>query len=276
MRLEPGPIAAAPRSSRHSNAALAQHMMKLRPKVPEGFTIVLERPFVVIGNDPKREVDRRARDTVKWAVDMLKQDYFQRDPEDIIDIWLFKDKRSYEHYTKAIFDDTPTTPYGYYSPAHKALIMNISTGGGTLVHEIVHPFIATNFPECPSWFNEGLASLYEQSGSRDGHIIGRTNWRLPGLQRAIRGDGLGSFKQLCSTSTRDFYEDPRGTNYAQARYLCYYLQEKGRLHDYYHQFRRAAADDPTGYKTLQSVLGEKDMAAFQKRWEKYVLALEYD
>ena len=24
--------------------------------------------------------------------------------------------------------------------------MNISTGGGTLVHEIVHPFIEANFP----------------------------------------------------------------------------------------------------------------------------------
>jgi len=28
-----------------------------------------------------------------------------------------------------------------------------------LVHEIVHPFMRANFPECPAWFNEGLASL---------------------------------------------------------------------------------------------------------------------
>ena len=34
--------------------------------------------------------------------------------------------------------------------------MNISTGGGTLVHEIVHPFIEANFPACPPWLNEGL------------------------------------------------------------------------------------------------------------------------
>jgi len=275
MRLEPGRIAPAPRKLQHGQAALAQHMMKLKPKIPAGFSVVIERPFVVLGDDPLPEVQRRAKDTVRWAVDHLKQAYFQRDPNEIIDIWLFKDKPSYEHHTANIFGDKPTTPYGYYSPAHRALIMNISTGGGTLVHEIVHPFIATNFPNCPSWFNEGLASLYEQSGSRDGQIIGRTNWRLAGLQRAIRGKGVGSFEQLCSTTTREFYEDARGTNYAQARYLCYYLQEQGKLHDFYHRFRRSAVDDPTGVTTLKTVLGEDDLTKFQQDWEKFVLGLEY-
>ena len=46
--------------------------------------------------------------------------------------------------------------------------MNIATGGGTLVHEIVHPFVEANFPGCPTWFNEGLGSLYEQSAERKG------------------------------------------------------------------------------------------------------------
>jgi hypothetical protein len=79
------------------------------------------------------------------------------------------------------FQSKPTTPYGYYSSTHKALVMNISTGGGTLVHEIVHPFIEANFPNCPAWLNEGLGSLYEQCGEVDGHIHGYTNWRLPGI-----------------------------------------------------------------------------------------------
>ena len=110
---------------------------------------------------------------------------------------------------------------------HQALVMNIATGGGTLVHEIVHPFMAANFPGCPSWFNEGLASLYEQCGEREGRIRGETNWRLPGLQQAIRADRVPSFESLMSTTTRQFYDKDPGTNYSQARYLCYYLQEQG-------------------------------------------------
>ncbi len=44
---------------------------------------------------------------------------------------------------------------------------------------------------------------------------------------------------------------------------------------FYHAFYAARADDPTGYKTLQSVLGKKDMAAFKKEWEAYVLKLRF-
>jgi hypothetical protein len=153
--------------------------------------------------------------------------------------------------------------------------MNIATGGGTLVHEIVHPFMRANFPECPDWFNEGLASLYEQSEDRGGHIRGRTNWRLAGLQQAIRDGNLSSFEGLTATTADQFYNQDRGSNYAQARYLCYYLQERGLLVKFYQEFVAGRKDDPTGYKTLQKVLGEKDMAAFQKRWEAYVLGLRF-
>jgi hypothetical protein len=61
--------------------------------------------------------------------------------------------------------------------------------------------------------------------------------------------------------------------YGQARYLCYYLQEKGLLTKFYHDFVANASHDPTGFNTLKRVLREDDMAAFQKRWENFVLAL---
>ena len=140
-----------------------------------------------------------------------------------------------------------------------------------LVHEIVHPFIASNFPECPAWFNEGLASLYEQASERDGHIIGLTNWRLAGLQKALRNGKVPSFETLCGTTTHEFYDRDSGPNYAQARYLCYYLQERGLLTKYFHTFRNNSATDTTGYETLLSVLDEDDGSAFRKRWEEFVL-----
>jgi hypothetical protein len=154
-------------------------------------------------------------------------------------------------------------------------VMNISTGGGTLVHEIVHPFMASNFPACPSWFNEGLASLYEQCRDNQGHIWGSTNWRLRVLQLAIASDRVPAFKELCSTTTNEFYREDPGTNYSQARYLCYYLQEQGKLVDYYHAFRKNAQKDPGGYQTLAEVLGEKDLKQFKKKWEQYVSKLRY-
>jgi hypothetical protein len=277
LRLEPDHLILPPRRvDRVSSADYAQHIRKLKARLPEGFTLVLQRPFVVLGNEPADTVHARVENTIEWAVSRLKRDYFDRNPSEIIDIWLFEDGFTYEEYTQKLLGEKPTTPYGFYSPRHHALVMNIATGGGTLVHEIVHPFIAANFPDCPSWSNEGLASLYEQAQDREGHIAGLTNWRLRGLHAAIRDGEVPSFEKLCSTTTREFYDRDRGTNYAQARYLCYYLQEHGLLVKFYRAFHRNVATDPTGVETLKSILGEENLAAFQARWEKYVLKLTFE
>jgi hypothetical protein len=260
-----------------AHPALAEHLAEATRKAPKGFTVIPQPPFVVLGDEPADAVRQHATRTVKWAVDKLKQDYFSRDPDEIIDIWLFRNHASYTNHAWKLFHETPTTPFGYYSATHQALVMDIGTGGGTLVHEIVHPFMRANFPKCPAWFNEGLASLYEASAERNGHIRGLVNWRFKGLEQAIKEGKTISFQQLTSLSTEDFYGGNHSLNYsqyyAQARYLCYYLQERGLLVKFYHQFVANAGHDPTGYATLQRVLGENDMVAFQKKWEQFVLKL---
>lgn len=254
-----------------------QHLKELKQRLPhDGFSIVIQKPFVVIGDEPLETVKVRAEKTVKWAVDHLRREYFTRDPVAILDIWLFRDANSYEEYTEQLTKRKPTTPYGFYSSANKALFMNISTGGGTLVHEIVHPFMESNFPGCPSWFNEGLASLYEQSSERNGRIIGLTNWRLKGLQSAIRKETVPPFSTLCRTTTSEFYNQDKGTNYSQARYLCYYLQERGLLQKFYNAFRKNVAEDPSGLKTLKLILQEEDLDDFQLRWQESVMKLKFE
>jgi hypothetical protein len=153
--------------------------------------------------------------------------------------------------------------------------MNIATGGGTLIHEMTHAFIAANFPRCPAWFNEGLASLYEASAERNGHIVGLVNWRFKGLEKAIRERKVISFKDLTAKVGPEFYRGGGNYNqfYAQARYLCFYLQEKGLLHKFYREFVKNVDRDPTGYNTLHEILGRPDMTQFQADWEKFILNL---
>lgn len=268
-------IEATSRTADNSESDYSRHVEQLMKRLPSNdFTIVVQPPFVVIGDGAPDDVREHSERTVKWAVDKLKQDYFARDPKEILDIFLFKDASSYQRNALALFGDKPNTPYGYYSSRHKALIMNISTGGGTLVHEIVHPFIEANFPNCPPWLNEGLGSLYEQSGEVQGHIHGYPNWRLPGLQNAIRANQVPAFKTLMSFDARAFYNDDKGTNYAQSRYLCYYLQQRGLLVKFYREFLARQKTDPTGFETLQRILQTRDMKTFKLKWEKYVLGLQ--
>jgi hypothetical protein len=237
-----------------------------------GLTVVVEAPFVIVGDEKPATVRKRATGTLRWAVTMLKQDYFARDPDEIIEVWLFKNEKTYRAGAKKYFGDEPDTPYGYYSPTHRAMIMNIGPGAGTLVHEIVHPYMEANFPEVPAWFNEGLASLYEHSGEENGHIVGKLNWRLRGLHAELKSGHRRDFESLTGTTSEEFYGADDDT-YAQARYLVYYLQEKGLLHAFYKEFAANHAKDPTGYKSLAKVLGRDDMDVFYEEWVKWVMKL---
>jgi hypothetical protein len=234
----------------------------------KGFTVVVEPPFVVIGDDPPERVHHHARGLVRWSVTLLEKELFDARPEEILEVWLFKDRPSYQRNTWKIFREKPSTPFGWYSPDHKALIMNIGTGGGTLVHEIVHPFVEADFPAAPAWLNEGLGSLYEGVTEKQGRIWGVPNWRLPDLRDGIRAGQVPGFRTLFRSTTDEFYAMEHG--YAQARYLCLWLQEEGLLVEFYRKVRAGADAE----KTLVA-LSKRDLTTFQKEWSAWVLRLKY-
>ena len=269
---------ATPADSAPNKDPYVEHVAALRKQLAnKGFTkvdIVIEKPFVVVGDAGPDELQLDA-ETVRWAIKHLEADFFAARPTKIINIFLFQDAATYERGVKRLTGDEPGTPYGFYSKTHGGMFMNIGTGGGTLVHEIVHPYVEADFPNAPPWLNEGLGSLFEQSASRNGHIVGLTNWRLEGLQRAITAKRVPTFHALTRLSSDAFYGDDSGVHYAASRYLLYYLQEKGRLRDFYRAFRAARKQDPSGYATLVATLGVADMAAFEKQWRAYVAKLTF-
>jgi hypothetical protein len=234
----------------------------------KGFTVVVTAPFVIVGDEGAARVRSRVN-FVDWVVKLIEKDYFDKQPEKILVIWLFRNITTYKAGAKKFFDDEPTTPYGYYSSDDNALIMNIGPGAGTLSHELVHPYIEANFPDAPSWFNEGLASLYEQPREREGHMWGTTNWRLPGLTEMIKKKTLPSLKDLLTT-TRDGFYDAEYDAYAYARFLCQYLQDHGKLREFYKAFRDDK--DHTGITSLEKITGEK-LEDFQPVFDKWALSL---
>jgi hypothetical protein len=273
LRLQVGKMAdPLPPPRGFSASEMVQHVMELRRHLPKGFVVVVEPPFVIVGNGPIAKVRGLATDTVGWAVRRLRQDFFASDPVRILDIWLLEDDASYSRASVNITGEEPDTPFGFYAPAQGALIMNIATGSGTLVHEIVHPFMEANCPHCPAWFNEGLGSLYEQCSERRGHIVGLRNWRLAELRSAIREHSLPSFRELTALTGRAFYQGRHSLHYAQARYLLYALQEADLLVPFYRAMIGRLGSDPTGYTALAQIIGQ-DMAQFQRRWEAEMLRL---
>jgi len=124
-------------------------------------------------------------------------------------------------------------------------VLNISTGRGTLAHELTHALAHFDFPDMPEWFDEGLASLGEESEfSDDGlRLTGISNWRLNYVLPELRQNRLRPLQSLIvSGNVRPGYE---AVDYAHARYFCLYLQQRQLLGPYYRKFRARAASDPS-------------------------------
>ena len=262
-------LAAAEPSARE----LDERAASLRERLDgRGFTIVVEAPFVVIGDESPATVKKHAAGFMRWTIQLLEKDFFAKRPAKLIEVWLFKNEKTYRRGALEFFGDKPDTPYGYYSTERDALVMNIGPGAGTLSHELVHPYMEANFPDVPSWFNEGLASLYERPTEKHGHIWGLPNWRLPNLKKEIRAKTLPTMATLLGTSREEFYNADFDA-YAFARYLLLYLQDHGKLHEFYDAF--VADKDKTGRAALERVLGES-LEKFEPKWRAWALALRGD
>jgi len=243
-----------------------------------GWPLEVVGPFILTGNVSPQRLHDYAESLVRMALDRLRLDFFDRDPKEPVVSYLFADDATYRQHTRELFGEEPETPYGYFDSARNVLVMNIATGGGTMVHEMIHPLLRANFPGGKPWLDEGLASLFEQSSDRDGHLVGLPNWRLPGLQHALRSGRAPSFAELFASNSAVFYGEERGTNYALARYLLYYFQERGELIDLWRRLVAGGGREDGGLAIVEASaqrLGFRDLGALRRTWESYVLALRY-
>lgn len=271
--LDAAHLAAPPRRPKPTPADYVQRVMQMQTRAGPSFSVAVEPPFIVIGDASRQRVRSQATGLVRWTTERLRRDFFARDPDGPLEVWLFSSADGYYGTGRRLFGEPPDTPFGYYSAEQRALVMNIATGGGTLVHELVHPYMEANAPNSPPWLNEGLASLFEASGDADGHIVGRVNWRLGGLQRAVKTRRVLPFHRLFTENHEAFHADDAGVRYAESRYLLYYLQQQGRLVSFFKRWLATRATDPTGEGALLAESGEPDLTTFQAKWETFVLGL---
>lgn len=229
-------------------------------------------PFEVL-TDAVPALAGRCRSTIKDCSDAFYRNFIDKPLRDRVRIYLCKDAESYQQCCHEVGETEPTTPYGFYLSHKKVMMMDISTGTGTLVHEMVHALVEPDFPEIPAWFNEGFASLFEQCRREGQEILGLVNWRLPIVQEALRDGTSVPLREVMSSDTNTFYGDGKGVRYAQARYLCLYLQECGLLQAYYKDFRDRFSDDKTGISQLEKTSQQK-LEELEADWKKWVAKLK--
>jgi hypothetical protein len=231
--------------------------------------------FVVISNLTNNETENVIRKTIIPAVKCFYNDYFEKRPDDLTTIFLFKNDDTYRYWARKLFNDEDLSRFGYYKPNQKVMLMNISTGTGTLVHELTHALVSYDFPDIPAWFNEGLGSLYERCSLDNGIILGHVNWRLPTLQDAIKEGSYTSLAELIKLDDDSFYGKKSDFNYSQARYFCMYMQEQEVLRKFYKAYRDNFEADKTGKANIEKIFSKK-LKEIDNDFVNWVKTLNYE
>jgi hypothetical protein len=248
----------------------------LRESLGEKCEVLVAAPFVIAGDMPLGELSKWHKQTIAPAAAAMANRYFATRPNHPITVLLFSTKDSYEHYAHQLYRDRGISIYGYYKPRERTLVMNISTGGGTLVHELTHALVAFDCAEVPDWFNEGLASLHEQCRFREDErgpwIEGLINWRLPRLQKELAAERVPSLVDFIQDG--DFRGEREAVNYAQARYFCLYMQRRGVLEKYYAELRQNIDTDPSGVNAVKAVFPDQSWGELDVEFAKFVQELE--
>jgi hypothetical protein len=244
---------------------------------PRTVTTVVSDIFVVIGppgwQGPAFE---QSVGLMRSSMAGYMNNRFGKKPAQAISVYLFPEATSYESFCKKKYAAPCIAHYGFYQPGDRYMVMNIGLGLGTLTHEIVHPLVETDFPDAPTWLNEGIASVFEAPViTKPGEIHGAKNWRHPRLKRALQSATERDHARLdVLFGMRDevFRGGAEDLHYAMARYVCQWLDERGKLWTFYQRWRDTVATDPTGNKAFQEVLGMTPAEA-NAAWTKWTLAL---
>lgn len=242
---------------------------EIQTQLDRSNTVLIRPPFVLAGDMPEDVLERLHRDVVQPTERALNVGFFDSLPTEPITIVAFAKEAGFRDFARRVDRRQPESYYGYYLRSHRRLVVNVSTGAGTLAHELTHALAHFDFPNMPEWFDEGLASVFEQSEfSETGHrLTGTDNWRVHLLLRALHDNRLRKTDEL--VQGRSVRANHESIDYAHARYVCLFLQDQQLLEPFYRKLRSRAESDPTGWQTLREVVASEaasDIDADFRRW----------
>lgn len=245
-------------------AGPAQPLASALAKRLEGMRLrVLEKsPFLVVGlNDrisPEAHYEKGIRDFYRF----FSRTYFEHPPRRMVVAVISENPRDLAEATGRLYPTVTIPVYapflGYYNPSDN-LIM--ATGGhvgyGTLLHEMIHALVASDFPQAPAWLNEGLASLYERTEWQAGRLVPLPNWRMD----RMREESVPTLAELAGKMPRIGLHSH---DVKEVRVLLLFLDQRRQVDDLYKMVKQQGSS--FDFQTAVSALGptETEWRAFVK------------
>jgi hypothetical protein len=231
-----------------------------------GLQVVVRVPFVVAGDGDEAALDRWHGETLGPAAALFATEYFDAPPSQPITVLLLRDRDRYRGQAERILGHVSVSSHGFYRDHLRMMVVNVQSGPGAVLHELVHAMMAFDFPEAPSWLREGLAAIYEE-GLIPPSPAGPGR-RLPVLLDSIRRGELRTLESLVQAA--DFDDSRQSVNYAQAQQFCWFLHQQGLLGRVYRQVRDNYPRDPSGEATVRRLLGHRSWAEIDARLRSFI------
>ncbi len=273
IREEPGYLEIMAEQDRWQAQAAEKRVERWREKLSPAYQIIRDEEYKLILIS---DVDEATRGQLQNALQRYAashaKDFFKFPPDDYLTVLI---PSTPEEYRDTFGGGDGAA--GFYQHATRTLTVSLATGTGTMIHEYTHALHYGDMEglgqDHPQWLIEGFGSLFEQCHQREGSGYGLLNWRLPILKRAIEAETIFPLEDFLADSEACFDAD-QSVAYAQARYLLFFLQEKGLLRSWYAAYREDYADDPSGRETLERIYGS-DLAQLQEDWLAFIEPLSY-
>jgi hypothetical protein len=160
----------------------------------------------------------------------------------------------------------------YYMALDNSVLAWTSSGGGTLIHEMIHALINNDFANAPFWINEGLASLYEET---DGNTP-IDNYRIIFIQEAFKNKKcfMPLLELFGASKYQSLFEEDYNLVNAYSRYFCKYVYDRfgiKKLARVYKELKQSGNPIPEKQYDLICTITGKTRNELQSDWQDYLL-----
>lgn len=273
------PLSATARKSSHTQdrdvpkdltARCQASAARLRQILPADFQIVIRAPFLIAGDLPESTLQKVHSDVIGPVARALRETYFETSPKLPITIVICSTEDLFRQLAKDWDGHLEAGYHGYYQRDKRRILLDLEAGNGSLAHELTHALSHADCEELPEWFDEGLGALHEEAAytAKGQRLFGLPNWRCKLTKQAASSGQLPTLDALTDPTT--FRSGDVGLNYAVARSLCLFLQDRQVLQKYYQELKTRWPSDQHGVSTLCRVLGVKSASQVERQFTAWV------
>ncbi len=217
-------------------------------------------PFLIVALRDATSPEVHYEKGIKDFYQYFSVQYFTQLPRRLLVVIISSAPYPLVEATRLLYPEVRIPVYapflGYYNPADNLIMATGGSAGyGTLLHEMIHALIESDFPQTPPWLNEGLASLYERSQWTSGRLNALPNWRL---DRMRLGD-IPSFLTLEHEAARIGLHS---SEIAPIRLFLLYLDQRHQVADVYRMMKQGGPEFSMEKAINNLKLNENDWRSF--------------